>query len=291
MNFGDLEFDFKISRKTIPGIIKETCFTIWNVIQPQEMPSPTKELWLQKAKDFEQITQFPNCIGSIDGKHVRIICPPNSGSEYFNYKKFFSVVLMAISDANYYFTAVDVGAFGREGDSSIFKKSNFGQRLKNNELDLPLDSPLPVPDNFEKGPQFPYVLLGDEAFGLSEHVMRPYPSKGLSYEKRIYNYRHCRARRVVECSFGILSNKWRVLHSSMLIHPNFAIIVVQACCVLHNFVRRRDGYLFEDTLTCSLQEMDELAVVGGMSKGIDVREMFCQYFNGPGALSWQNKRV
>ena len=156
---------------------------------------------------------------------------------------------------------------------------------------MPLDSPLPVPDNFEKGPQFPYVLLGDEAFGLSEHVMRPYPPKGLSYEKRMYNYRHCRARCVVESSFGILSNKWRVLHSSMLIHPNFAIIVVQACCVLHNFVRRRDGYLFEDTLTCSLQEMDELAVVGGMSKGIDVREMFCQYFNGPGALSWQNKRV
>lgn len=291
MTFGDLEYEFQISRKTIPKIIKETCIAIWSVLQPQEMPAPTKEFWLQIAEDFQKITQYPNCIGSVDGKHIRIICPPNSGSEYFNFKRFFSIVLMAVSDANYYFTAIDVGSYGREGDSSIFKKSNLGARLKNNDLDFPPSKPLPVPNNCTKGPNMPYVLLGDEAFGLSKHMMRPYPTKGLTHEKRVYNYRHCRGRRVVECAFGILSNKWRVLHSAMLIHPEFVSIVVQACCILHNFVRRRDGYLFEDTLTCTLAEIDEVSVVGGLSKGIDVRESFCQYFNGPGALPWQNKRL
>lgn len=96
MNFGDLEFDFKISRKTIPLIVRETCLAIWNVIQPEEIPIPTKELWIKKSKEFYQITQFPNCVGSIDGKHITIICPPNSGSEYFNYKKYFSMVLFAL---------------------------------------------------------------------------------------------------------------------------------------------------------------------------------------------------
>lgn len=291
MTYGDLEFEFQVSRKTVGRIVKETCKTIWDIMQPQEMPTPNQEIWLQKTKEFQTVTQFPNCIGSVDGKHIRLVCPNKTGSEYFNFKKFFSIVLMAVADANYYFTAIDVGAYGREGDPTIFNKSNFGQRLKNNELDLPPDSQLPVPTNCDTGPCVPYVLLGDEAFGLSKHVMRPYPSKKLTHEKRIYNYRHCRGRRVVECSFGILSNKWRVLHSAMLIQPEAAIIVVEACCVLHNFVRRRDGYLFEDTLTCALKDIEETAAVSGISKGIDVREVFCDYFNGVGALPWQNKRV
>jgi len=47
MNFGDLEFDFKVSRKTIPGIVQDTCEVIWNVLQPLEMPDPNKEMWLK----------------------------------------------------------------------------------------------------------------------------------------------------------------------------------------------------------------------------------------------------
>jgi hypothetical protein len=60
---------------------------------------------------------------------------------------------------------------------------------------------------------------------------------------------------------------------------------------LHSFVRKRDGFDFEDTLSCELQGVQELASVGGCSQGTEVREMFCEYFNGPGALPWQNKRV
>jgi hypothetical protein len=60
---------------------------------------------------------------------------------------------------------------------------------------------------------------------------------------------------------------------------------------LHSFVRKRDGFVFEDTLSCELQGLQESASVGGRSQGIEVREMFCEYFNEPGALPWQNKRV
>jgi hypothetical protein len=48
MNFGDFEFEFKVSRKTIPGIVQETCEVIWNVLQPPEMPETNKEMWLKK---------------------------------------------------------------------------------------------------------------------------------------------------------------------------------------------------------------------------------------------------
>ena len=74
-------------------------------------------------------------------------------------------------------------------------------------------------------------------------------------------------------------------------HPNFASIIVQCCCVLRNFVRKRDGFVFEDTLSRELQGVQESASVRGRSQGIELREMFCEYFNGPGDLPWQNKRV
>ena len=187
------------------------------------MPEPNKEMWLKKAAQFYKFTNFPNCVGSVDGKHIRIQCPPNTGSDYFNFKKYFSIVLMAVADANYYFTATDVGSYGREGDSYIFKKSNFWKRFTAGQLDLPGDKPLPSDDSRE-GTPVPHVLLGDEAFGESKNLLRPYPSKN---EKRIYNYTHARARRVVECTFGILSNKW---------HSTFSHSCACKLCVHHSTV-------------------------------------------------------
>jgi hypothetical protein len=57
---------------------------------------------------FYSIWQFPNCIGATDGKHTEIQAVHNSGS-LFNYKKAFSVVLLALVDANYKFVIIDVG--------------------------------------------------------------------------------------------------------------------------------------------------------------------------------------
>lgn len=68
---------------------------------------------------------IPNCVGSIDGKHVRIKAPKNSGSMFFNYMDYFSIV-----DANCKFIAIDVGSYGKEGDNGIFQKSEMGKKLQ-----------------------------------------------------------------------------------------------------------------------------------------------------------------
>lgn len=131
-SFGALQFDFYIARSTIGEIVKETCQVLWVVLQPLEMPEPSIKKWIKISNIYYSKTNFQNCLGAIDGKHVRCRCPNNSGSLFFNYKKFFSIVLMAIADANVCFTVIDVGAYGKEGDSNIFKESNFGKKFYSN---------------------------------------------------------------------------------------------------------------------------------------------------------------
>lgn len=78
------------------------------------MPPPDEQKVKQISREFWQIWNFPNCAGAIDGKHIRILCPKKSGSLYFNYKNYFSTVMLAIVDAKYKFVAVDIGSYGKE---------------------------------------------------------------------------------------------------------------------------------------------------------------------------------
>jgi len=96
------------------------------------MPQSNKETWLQISETFYKKTNFPNCLGAIDGKHIRCKNLNNAGSLYYNYKKYFSIVLIAEVDANLNFIAIDVGSYGREADSSVFRESAFGIKLYSN---------------------------------------------------------------------------------------------------------------------------------------------------------------
>lgn len=130
------------------------------------MPLPTENKWKEIVQDFWRCCYFPNCIGSLDGKHVVIQAPPNSGSLYFNYKKTFYVVLMAQVDAHYNFIAVDVGAYGINSDGGIFMHSKLGKGLDRKQLNVPQDTELPGTNIIA-----PFIILGDEAFPLKDLIL------------------------------------------------------------------------------------------------------------------------
>lgn len=156
--------------------MEEVTQAIWEALLPDFMPVPTREDWLTIAEDFQRRWNFPNCIGALDGKHVVLQAPPNSGSAHFNYKGTHSIVLMALVDANYMFQVIDVGAFGRNSDGGILSNSPLGIGLREGTLGIPEDTPLPGADLM--GPM-PFVVVGDEAFPLQRHLMQPYPGRGL----------------------------------------------------------------------------------------------------------------
>lgn len=102
--------------------VEETCQAVVKRLLALQIPVPTTEDWLEMADRFKSKWSFPNCIGAIDGKHVCIQAPPNSGSLYFNNKKTFSVVLLAVVDADYRFRVVHVGEYGRISDGGVYRK-------------------------------------------------------------------------------------------------------------------------------------------------------------------------
>lgn len=251
------------------------------------MAIPSTEKWIEISMEFEVRANFPNCIGAVDGKHVRIIKPTKSGSLFFNYKHFFSILLIAICDANYCFTYIDVGAYGKFSDSTVFKSGPFWKKLEEKALNIPDGKSLPGTDETI----MPYVIVGDEAFPLTRDLLRPYARKNLNYKKKIFNYRLTRARRFIECSFGILSNKWRIFHRPMNVKISLATKIIKACCILHNFVRLRDGFKFEDTLTVNgFRDISQPVLQNHVTSNV-VRDAFANYFIGDGKVSWQDRKI
>ena len=107
----------------------------------------TNEGWLEVAGDFEARWNLPHCLGAFDGKHIRIQKPKNSGSLYFNYKQFFSVVLMAVVDSKYQFLWIDVGGVGHQSDAQIYNNSELKECIDAGTLGIPDPAPLPHDDD------------------------------------------------------------------------------------------------------------------------------------------------
>ncbi|XP_036339354.1 putative nuclease HARBI1 [Rhagoletis pomonella] len=227
---------YKLGKETVRKIVFETCEVIWRLLSPVYVSEPTESQYQDIAKDFYNIWNIPNCVGAIDGKHVAIKCPANSNAMFYNYKKFYSIVLMAACDAKYTFTAVSIGSFGSQSDGGIFQLSPFGQALMQNTLPLPPPQPL----SSVATESFPHFFIGDAAFPLRTNLMRPYPGSNLTRTKRIFNYRLSHARRVIENSFGILTARWRVLRTTIECCPESCEKIVLACIALHNFIMLND---------------------------------------------------
>ena len=188
-----LSLSYRIGKATVSKIVSETALAICNSLRDPFMKVPLlKEEWLSISVGFEKSWNFPHCIGSIDGKHIRIECPKMTWTYYFNYKGFYSIVLLAICDSNYCFTLFDLGQYGSNNDSGVLSNSNTKETTEENRLDIP-------PPSTYKSCDFdplPYFFVGDETFPLKTWLMRPYPGK-IDKEQMIFNYRLSRARRTI----------------------------------------------------------------------------------------------
>ena len=172
--FVSISQQFRIGLSTAREIVRETCQVIAKTMQPLYLRTPsTEQEWLDIADGFQNRWNFNHAIGCVDGKHIHIVQPYKSGSFYYNYKGYYSIVLMAVANADYEFLYVDVGSEGKASDGGIFQQCSFWEYMSSS--DNPLNIPQPKVIH-GVGQPIPFFLLADDAFRLGPNLLKPYLS-------------------------------------------------------------------------------------------------------------------
>ncbi|XP_071094818.1 uncharacterized protein [Haliotis cracherodii] len=192
--YPSLMYSFRVTGNTISLIIPEVCQAIVEEYKDEVIIYPTTpDAWTPTGEVFGNRWNVPHAVGALDGKHVGTGKPGKSDSLYHNYKGFFSI-----------FNELKVC-------------------LEDGSIGFPETSPIPQDDE-----PMPYVILGDDAFGIRTFLVKPYGHMNLQRDEGFCNYRISRGRRVVDNAFGILAQRWQILLTTMQPWPSIAQDIVSA---------------------------------------------------------------
>ncbi|XP_029659443.1 protein ANTAGONIST OF LIKE HETEROCHROMATIN PROTEIN 1-like [Formica exsecta] len=275
-------FLYRCGQSTVSQILAETTRALDSVLKIVFVKPPANEAeWREVAAGFWEEWQFPHCVGAIDEKHIQIQAPQTSESIYFNYKKTFRMVLLAVCDVHYNFIMLDVGVEGTDID-------------------------------------MPYFLVGDAAFPLKPFLMKPYGERNIPHDQSIYNFRLSRARRVIENAFGILAARWRIFRHPIIATEDNVESIIECAVCLHNFIRKTGdrklnleycppSFMDLELPTGKLVEGEWHDIVAGENRAIindlrmgarnaalgvlQQRNALKEFVNGPGAMRHQDTIV
>ncbi|XP_071652304.1 putative nuclease HARBI1 [Temnothorax longispinosus] len=210
---------------SVSGALHEIVNAI-NAIMPQWIKFPTQNNEIQVIQQQYLIhTNFPGVIGAIDGTHVAI-WPPGRNREhlYINRKLFYSLNVMIVSDYHCKILAVTANHGGRTHDARVWSSSRLWRHML---------------DKYENGRRNIW-LLGDFGYPLLPYLMTPKLNQPPGSPSAVYTDSHVRARCSVERTIGILKGRWRCLRKERALHylPEFAALIVNATCVLHNIAKQ-----------------------------------------------------
>lgn len=118
---------------------------------------------------------------------------------------------------------------------------------------------------------------------------------------QIFNYRLSRCRRLIENAFGILTNTWRIFSRRIDLEPEKVKKIILACCSLHNMLRTsrvpprgappaNQQPHYEPPIQETERNLEPLAMRPSV-EAMDIRDNFCSYFNGVGAVEWQDNMI
>lgn len=197
---------------------------------------------------------------------------------------------MALADANYKFTFIDVGCKGRISDGGVFNRSTLNHALQTNSLGIPPARPLPG-----SNVTTPFVILADDAFALKPYIMKPFNFRNQNRAEHVFNYRLSRGRRMIESTFGIMATRFRLFRTTIELSEKNVKLCILAVCALHNWLMSIDP---DDSITRDFELMsdgqheEDIELSEETNDAKAVRNKFKDYFMSPvGEVEWQYDMV
>ena len=273
---------FGVARSTVCIIVHEACKAIFDVLFSEYVVFPKGRQLQETIRGFETRWQIPQCAGAIDGSHIPVSVPANLHTDYYNQKGWYSMLVQAVVSYDYTITDVNIGWPGSVHDAHVLVHSGLYHNATEGDL---------LPHTFAKnvaGVEIPPYLIGDAAYPLKTWLIKPFPDRGLSSNKRTFNYRLSRARMVVENAFGRLKGRWRRLLKRNDMSLKNVPVIISACCVLHHLCEKNcDSY--DDAWSEAAAEMEREApqpdTMASMDEpqecnctGQDIRKALMTYF-------------
>ena len=191
----------------------------------------TKAETVAATETFAELSELPNIVGAIDGSHVKIKAPKDSAVDYFGRYQQHDFIIQAVVNGRKLFLDFACGYPGSMHDAWVVRRSAIFGRAERREI---LSAPTVNFKGHEVGP----YLVGDSAYPLCLSLMKPYPEGTRDRDEIKFNKELSSARVKVECAFGLLKSRWRVLQKRFDSGIDFAVKTAIACAVLHNLCIR-----------------------------------------------------
>ncbi|XP_047137567.1 uncharacterized protein LOC101235978 [Hydra vulgaris] len=242
---------FGIAVCTTSAVIFEVCNAIVKYIGPSFVNLPkNKQQMREKISEFESKFGMIQVFGCVDGTHIPIVCPTNHSQDYFCYKQYYSLQVQAVCDYKGSFLDVECMWPGSVHDAKVFSNSSINTNLRSSRLPGTFQT---ITKNKIKVPCY---LIGDPAYPLLPHCMKEY-STCKKNDEVIFNSMLRTARNPIECAFGRLKARWKILTKKMDLKLEKIPTVIYACFILHNFCERHSICIDEELVKIQVEVINE----------------------------------
>ena len=206
--------NFNVGRSTVLEAVQDVVEALFN-LRNEYIKFPITEAETQVCIQTFQDSDLPNIVGAIDGSHIRIAAPPDSAVDYFSRYQQHDFIVQAIVDGRKRFLDFASAFPGSMHDARVLRNSTIFHLAEHDQI---LTGPsVRIGANDIK----PY-LVGDSAYPLASWLQKPFPEATRDPEENAFNNALSAARVAIECAFGMLKNRLRILERScLLLFPIF----------------------------------------------------------------------
>ncbi|XP_077514205.1 uncharacterized protein LOC144125014 [Amblyomma americanum] len=127
---------FGIGRSTVNTVSREFCQAVVNNLESTWLDMPRQ--MAEHMRECYAVTGFPQAIGALDGCHFAISPPKKDAADYYNYKGWHSIILLAIVDHQYRFLYLNVGSPGRCHDAHVYGRSKLKRIVDSDRFNPPV---------------------------------------------------------------------------------------------------------------------------------------------------------